>query len=62
MRNPRGLKVRRYAAFLIDLNEYLDVFPGEKSSDFFVKDINEILLNININICIKQEYMQVFDC
>ena len=26
-------KVRRYDACLIDLNEYLDVFPGSKASE-----------------------------
>ena len=31
MSNPRGLKVRYYAACMIDLNQYLDVFPGEKA-------------------------------
>ena len=29
MRKPCGLKVRRYAARLIALNEYLDYFPGQ---------------------------------
>ena len=32
MRNPRGLKVRCYASCVIDINEYLDVFPGDNSS------------------------------
>ena len=27
-KKPRGLKVRFYAAHLIDLNDYLTVFPG----------------------------------
>ena len=33
MEKPRYLKVRRYAAQLIDLNEYLDLFPGDKLSE-----------------------------
>ena len=33
MRNPSGLKVRRHAARKLDLNEYLDLFPGSKISD-----------------------------
>ena len=28
MKNPRSLKVKRYSACLIDLNEYLVSFPG----------------------------------
>ena len=31
MRKPRKLKVRRYADRMININEYLDIFPGEKS-------------------------------
>ena len=30
IKNPRGLKVRRYTARLIGLNKYLAVFPGGK--------------------------------
>ena len=46
MRKPLGLKVRRYAACLIELNEYLDLFPGvNKSRKFFVTELNEIVLN-----------------
>ena len=33
MRKPRGLKVIRHAALLVDINEYLDAFPGAKTSD-----------------------------
>ena len=33
IRNPRGLKVRRYEACLIDLNKYLDLFSGAKMTD-----------------------------
>ena len=33
IRKPRGLKVRRYMARLIDLNEYLAVFPGGNMSE-----------------------------
>ena len=34
-RKTCGLKVRCYADHLIDINEYLDVFPGENPSDLF---------------------------
>ena len=37
MRKPRGLKVRRYAAPMIDINEYLDVLPGANASENFVR-------------------------
>ena len=51
MRNPGGLKVRRYAACLVDIDEYLNVFPGANISDkSFVMEINEILLNSILNI------------
>ena len=33
MRNPRDLKSRLYAAPMINLNEYLDIFPWSKASD-----------------------------
>ena len=33
MRKPHGLKLRRYADRMIDLNKYFYVFPGGKASD-----------------------------
>ena len=33
MRNTHVLKVRRYAAYLVDPNEYLAVLPGAKISE-----------------------------
>ena len=40
---PRGLKVRRYAACLIDFNEYLVSFPGATMADKMgVNEINKI--------------------
>ena len=33
MRKPRRLKVRRYVGFLVDLNEYLALFRGEKLTE-----------------------------
>ena len=32
-RNPRKFKLRCYGDFMVDLNYYLAVFPGVKSSD-----------------------------
>ena len=40
MKKPRILKVRCYAARLIDLNEYLDSFPGAPMEDKI--DITEL--------------------
>ena len=63
IRKPRVLKVRFYAACLIDFNKYLTLFPGEKLTDNIgVAELNEILLNSMPNSWIKQEYVQVFGC
>ena len=63
MKNLCGLKVRRYTDCMIDLNEYLYVFPGAKASDKTCEmELNEILLNIMPNIWNKRAYMQGFDC
>ena len=62
MRKPRGLKVRRYTARLLDVNEYLAVFPGSNTSDkICIKEINENLLSSMPNRWIKYPYVQVFD-
>ena len=46
MRKTHGLKVRCYAAHLIDLNEYLTSFPGVTLDDKIdVTEFNEIILN-----------------
>ena len=37
MSNPRGLNIRRYNACMIGINEYFDVFPGEKASKKIVR-------------------------
>ena len=63
MRNPRELKVRRYAARLIGINEYFFAFPGEKSSFNIVETkLNKLLLNSIPGGWIKQACMQGFDC
>ena len=63
MKNPRRLKVRRYAACLVDLNEYLASFPVATMADNMgVTELNEILLNIIPNNWSKQYYVQGFDC
>ena len=61
MRKPRKLKVRLYAACLVDLNELLASFPWKKLTDNIgMVELNEILLNSMPNSWIKQAYVQVF--
>ena len=63
MSKPYGLNVRRYAACLVDLNNYLAVLPGSKVSyNICVMELNEILINSMRNICINQEYVKGFYC
>ena len=63
VRKPRGLKVRRYANPFVDLNEYLDFFPGKTLPlKIGVTESNDILINSLPNIWSKQAYVQVFDC
>ena len=46
MRNPIKLKIRRYAAHLIELNEYLNIFPGSNMNNKIGgTELNEILLH-----------------
>ena len=43
MRNLCGPKTRYYAACIIDLNDYLDIFHGAKASDNICEtELNEI--------------------
>ena len=35
MKKSCGIQVRRYTVRLVDLNEYLDSFPGDNFSDKF---------------------------
>ena len=61
MKNPRRLKVREYAACLVDLNELLASFPGTKLTDNIgMVELNGILLNSMPNSWSKQAYVQVF--
>ena len=63
MRNQRGLKVRRHAYHLININEYLYVSPGAKASgNAFVTELNVVLLNRITNSWSKQGYFRGFDC
>ena len=59
---PRSLKVRRYAARLIDLNKYVASFLGATLDDKMdVTKSNDILLNITTNSWYRQAYVQGFD-
>ena len=63
IRNPRGLKLIRYAACLVDLNEYLAVFPGVTITEIFcVTELDKNLLTSIPNSCSNQAYVQGFDC
>ena len=63
MKKPSALTIRRYAASLIDLNEYLESFPGANLTDkISITRLNEILLNSMPNSWYKQAYLQSFDC
>ena len=61
MRTPHGLKVRRYAAHMIELIVYLDAFPGAKESDKVGKtELNEIILNGMPNGLRSKSFIQGF--
>ena len=63
MKKLCSLKVRCYAARLIDLNEHLASFSGYTLSDKFdVTELNDIIVNSMTNIWSKQAYVQAFDC
>ena len=63
IKKPRALTVRHYVARLIDLNEYLEYFPGATLNDNIgVTKLNGILLNIMPNSWSIQDYAQGFDC
>ena len=63
MRNTCELKVRPYAACMIDINDYLDAFPGGKASDNIGEiELSEIILISMPNRRSKQAYVQCFDC
>ena len=63
IRNPIKLKVRRYAARLIYINDYLAAFPGAKESEKIGEtDLNEILLNSMPNTLSRKSYVHDFDC
>ena len=62
MRRKRGLKVGCYTDRMIDLSEYLDVFPrGKIRKKVFVKDLSKTLLNSMPNSWNKHVYVQRFD-
>ena len=62
-KKKRRLKVRCYAARLIDLCGYLDSFSVETMGDKIgVNKLNEIILNSISNSWYKQAYVQGFDC
>ena len=58
-----SLKLRRYVARLIDLNEYLASSPGVNLADeIYATEFKETILNSMNNSWSKQAYVQGFDC
>ena len=47
---------------MIDINEYLDMFPGVTLLKNGVTELKNILINIMPNIWSKQAYVHGFDC
>ena len=63
MKKSCSLKVKRYAARLIDMNEYLASYPRAILSDtIYVTELNDIPLKSMHNSWYKQAYVQGFDC
>ena len=61
MRKLRGIKVRRYMACLIYLNEYLDFFPGAILSEKIgVNELEKNLFNSMPNRWSKQRVCRAF--
>ena len=62
MREPCSLNGGRYVARVIDLNEYLSSFPGEKAGGkTYETELNEILLNSIPKSWSRQVYALGFD-
>ena len=63
MKKTCSLNVRRYAARLIEPNEYLASFLGATLTDKIgVTQLNDILLNSMPTSWSKHAYVQGFDC
>ena len=59
---PRSLTVRRFAARLIEINEYLASFPGATFTDrIVITELNIILLNSIPNCLSNHSYVKGFD-
>ena len=62
MRNISELKVRCYAAHMVEPNEYMTEFLIEKSNLKIGEiKLNGITFNSVTNVWIKQSYVQCFD-
>ena len=63
MRNPSEFNIRRYDSCVIDINEYVTVFPRGNLYDIIGEmELNEIMLNSMQKNWIKHTYIQGFDC
>ena len=62
MRDQHSLKMRRYAARFVDLNDFVAMFPGANISyKICVTELNDIFLNSMPSIWSTKLYVQVFD-
>ena len=58
-----GMRKLHILTHLIDINEYVALFPGEQPTENFgMAELNEILLNSTPNSWSKHSYVQVFYC
>ena len=63
MRKSQKVKLRLYADNIVDLNEYLNVFPGGKASvEIGEMELNKIIFSSMSNICSNQACVQGFYC
>ena len=63
MNNTCELRFRRYSNHMINLNEYLSDFPGEKASEKSGEtEFNDFFLNSIPNSWNKQAHVKGFDC
>ena len=61
MRKPRDLPLKKFAAQLTELNNYLLLLPGSSNANNMdPEEINEILLRAVLNYWVRQAYIQVW--
>ena len=62
MRKPQGLPLKIFSVQLMELNNYLTLFPGSSSSKKMdPEELNEILLQAVLKLWARRAYLQVWD-